>query len=129
MNNEKLKNLAQKILSMVPNAPPTFGSVMAILMIISIILTLIRVVQECRQSKLKLFRNKEEKCSFMMTELKTFSLERSWFTRRTIKKLLKKELTPTEYKIYGVPLMNAILECGSNLSTEETLTLMEAANV
>lgn len=129
MNNEKLKSLAQKILSMVPNAPETFGSVMAILMIISIILTLIRVVQECRQSKLKLFRNKEEKCSFIMTELKTFSLERSWFTRRTIKKLLKKELTPAEYKTYGVPLMNAILECGSNLSTEETLTLIEAANV
>jgi hypothetical protein len=25
--------------------------------------------------------------------------------------------------------MNAILECGSNLSTEETLILMEAVNV
>lgn len=129
MNNEKLKNLAQKVLSLVPNPPETFGSVMAILMIISIILTLIRVVQECRQSKLKLFRNRDDKCSFMMTELKTFSLERSWFTRRTIKKLLKKELSPAEYKEYGVSLMNAILECGSDLSTEETLILMEAANV
>lgn len=129
MDNEKLKNLAQKVLSLVPNPPATFGSVMAILMIISIILTLIRVVQECRQSKLKLFRNKEEKCSFMMTEIKTFSLERSWFTRRTIKKLLKKELSPLEYQEYGVFLMNAILECGVNLSTEETLILMEAAHV
>jgi hypothetical protein len=128
MNNEKLKNLAQKILSLVPNRPETFGSIMAILMIISIILTLVRVLQECNKSKLKLFHNKEEKCSFMMAELKTFSLERSWFTRRTIKKLLKKELTPEEYTTYGVSLMNAILECGQNLSLDDTLVLMEATH-
>ena len=129
MNNEKLKALAQKILSLVPNPPETFGSVIAILMIISIVFTLIRVLQECRQSKLKLFKTKDDRCAFMMTEIKEYSIKRSWFTKRTIKKLLKKELTPEEYKEYGVPLMNAILECGCNLSGEETLTLMEAANV
>jgi|688.fasta_scaffold308467_3 hypothetical protein len=129
MDNEKLKALAQKILSLVPNAPETFGSVIAILMIISIIITLVRVIQECRQSKLKLFKNKNDKYSFMMTEIKSSSIQKSWFTKRTIKKLLKKELTTEEYEKYGVSLMNAILECGSNLSTAETITLMEAAHV
>lgn len=129
MNNEKLKTLAQKILSLVPNSQETFGSVVAVLMVISIILTLVRVIQECRKTKLKLFNNKNDRYAFMMTEMQTLSIEKSWFTKRTIKKLLKKELTPEQYKEYSIPLMNAILECGSNLSVDETLTLMEAANV
>lgn len=129
MDSEKLKHIAQKILSLVPNAPSTFGSVIAILMIISIVLTLVRVIQECRHSKLKLFKNKEEKCAFMMTEIKELSIKKTWFTKRTIKKILKKELSPIDYQNYGVALMNAILECGTNLSTDETIALMEVSNV
>jgi hypothetical protein len=129
MDRQKLKIIAEKILSLVPNPPETFGSVIAILMIISIVLTLIRVLQECRKSKLQLFKNRSDQYAFMMTEIKEFSIKRSWFTKRTIKRLLKKELTPAEYKTYGVLLMNAILEYGSKLSEEETATLMEAANV
>lgn len=127
--NSKLKIIAEKILASIPNAPETFGSVIAILMIISVILTLIRIIQECRKSKLKSFLNKDDRYSFMAGEIKDLSLNRTWFTRRTIKKLLKKELPKESYHQYGTLLMNALLDYGSNLSQEETLALMEATNV
>lgn len=127
--NDKLKALSQKVLYSVPNAPEKFGSVMAILMIISIILTLIRIIQQCNKSKLKLFGNQRDMCAFFNAEIKDLSLSRGWFTKRTIKKLLKKELSSEDYNRYGVSIMNAILECGTKLTEEETFTLVEAANV
>ena len=130
MNEDgKLKAVVQKILNLVPNAPEKFGSVIAVLMMISIVLTLIRIIQQCHKNRLKLFKNNKDKCEFYNAEIKDLSLSRSWFTKRTIKKLLKKELSEEDYDHYGVSLMNAILECGTNLTEEETFTLVEAANV
>lgn len=127
--NEKIKRLAQKVLSMVPNAPEKFGNIIAILMVISIMLTLIRIIQQCRKSRIKMCGSEKEKCSLYHAEIKDISLTRGWFAKRTIKRLLKKELTPEDYATYGVSIMNAILECGTKLTEDETLTLMEAANV
>jgi hypothetical protein len=129
MDRQRLKLIAEKILSQVPNPPESFGSVIAVLMIISIVLTLIRVIQECRKANLQSFGDTNDRCIYMTSEINNLSFKRTWFTKRTIKKLLKKELSSQEYKEYGIPLMNAILLCGSTLSNEETLTLMEAANV
>ena len=127
--NEKLKRLAQKILNTVPDAPEKFGNIIAILMVISIVLTLVRIIQQCRKSRLKMCGSEKEKCEFYTAEIKDISLTRGWFTKRTIKKLLKKELSPEDYNKYGVSIMNAILECGTKITEEETFTLVEAANV
>lgn len=128
-SNEPLKRIAEKVLDKVPNKDPEkFGSVMAILMIISIILTVIRVIQECNKNKIKLF-NRRQKNEFFGQEIKNLSLNRRWFTKMTVKKVVRKELSPELYKDYGLELMNAILDTGENLTEDEIKTLVEAANV
>jgi len=129
MDRQKLKLIAEKILSMIPNPPESFGSVIAVLMIISVILTLVRIIQECRKSKLQNFGTTQDLCTYMTSEINDLSFEKTWFTKRTVKKLLKKELSEDDYRKYGIPLMNAILTYGTIITTEETLTLMEATNV
>ena len=129
MNNEKLKQIAEKVIAKVPtNDPEKFGSVVAILMIISIILTVIRVLQECNKSKL-LNLGKRQKYAYFATEMKNTAIRRSWFTKMTIKKAIRRELNREDYKEYGVALMNAILDTGENLTDDEYITLMEAVNV
>lgn len=129
MNNEKLKKIAEKILSKVPNEEPEkFGCVILILTIISITLTLIRVIQECQKSKIKLF-NRRQKYEFFGAEIKSLSLKKSWFTKMTVKKILKKELSKEDYKQYGFYLCNSILDTGANLTEDEIITLVEASNV
>ena len=127
--NEPLKNIAEKVLDRIPDKDPEkFGSVIAILMVISIILTVIRVIQECNKKKIQLF-NRRQKTEFYGQEIKNLSLRRSWFTRMTVKKVIRKELSPENYKAYGVALMNAILDTGETLTEDEIKTLVEAANV
>jgi hypothetical protein len=46
-----------------------------------------------------------------------------------IKKLIRKELTSENYRLYNKALLEAILDTGETLTEEETFTLMEAANV
>ena len=127
--NEPLKNIAEKVLDRIPDKDPEkFGSVIAILMVISIILTVIRVIQECNKKKIQLF-NRKQNTEFYGQEIKNLSLRRSWFTRMTVKKVIRKELSAENYKIYGVQLMNAILDTGETLTEDEIKTLVEAANV
>jgi hypothetical protein len=131
MNNEDLKNIAQKVIDKIPNKdqdPEKFGSVIAILMVISIILTVVRVIQECEKSKIKLF-NRQQKYTYFGEQIRTLTMKRSWFTRMTIKKTIRRELSREDYKEYGGYLMNAILDTGENLTEHEIKTLVEATNV
>ena len=130
MNNQKLKNIAEKILKKA-NIPQdeTFGSVIAILMVISIILTLVRVLQECNKNKLSSDYTAEDKRELYGSEIKRYSIRRGWFTKMRIKKLLRKELNKEQYEKYSIPLMAAILDTGENLDNEEVSCLLEAANV
>lgn len=131
MNNESLKKIAEKVLSKVEVSDTDkdrFGSVIIILSIISIILTLVRVIQECNKSKIKLF-NRTEKYKYFGDQIEEITIRKSWFTRMTVKKIIRKEFSPEDYKKYGVPLMNAILDTGAKLTDDEIKTLVEAANV
>jgi hypothetical protein len=130
MNNQKLKNIAEKILKKA-NIPQdeTFGSVIAILMVISIILALVRVLQECNKNKLSSDYTAEDKRELYGSEIKRYSIRRGWFTKMRIKKLLRKELNKEQYEKYSIPLMAAILDTGENLDNEEVSCLLEAANV
>lgn len=130
MNDQKLKNIASKVLSKA-NIPEDqkFGSVIAILMIISIILTLVRVLQECNKNKLTDSCSAQDKYSLYGSEIKDYSLRRGWFTKMRIKKVLRKELTKEDYTKYSFQLLNAILDSGSNITDDEIITLVENANV
>jgi hypothetical protein len=131
MNNESLKEIADKVLSKVSVEEADkerFGSVIIILAVISIILTLVRVIQECEKNKIKLF-NKKDKYEYFFKQTKDISVRRSWFTKMTIKKILRKELDRSDYRQYGSSITNAILDVGENLNETEIQTLVEAANV
>jgi hypothetical protein len=130
MNDTALKNIAKKILKQA-NIPENemFGSVIAILMIISIILTLVRVLQECNKNKLSGNYTEEDKRNLYASEIKEYSIRRGWFTKMRIKKLLRRELNKEQYEKHSIPLMVAILDTGEKLHNEEVSCLLEAANV
>ena len=131
MNNEsqKLKAIAEKVLSKAKlDKSENFGSIIAILMVISIILTVVRVLQECNKNKTSELC-KEDKYAIYGQEMRLFSSRRGWFTKMRIKKVIRKELNREDYIKYSIPLVEAILDTGESLTDDEVITLVEAANV
>lgn len=128
--NEKLKNLAEKIrkLANIPEQE-NFGSVIAILMIISITLTLIRVLQECNKNKLIQDVSLKNKCNLYGQEIKEYSLRRGWFTKMRIKRVMRDKMSKEQYVKYSIPLLNALLDSGETLTEDEVITLVENSNV
>jgi len=128
-NNKKLNKIAEKILNQV-NIDPNqkFGSIIAILMIISIILTVTRVLQECNKNKTKNMTSQDKTNTYVET-IKDLSFKRGWFTRLRIKRIIRKELSSEDYNKYGIKLTEAILDIGESVTDDEVTTLMEAANV
>lgn len=126
---KKLEAIANKVISGMPSkSDENFGFVITILMIISIVLTLVRVIQECNKSKTGSFTQRE-KYAFFGEQTKSLSIKRSWFTKMTVKKIIRKELSREAYKSYGYDLMNSILNTGENLTEDEVKTLVETSNV
>lgn len=127
--NQDLKNIANRVIDKIPNKDPEkFGSVIIILTVISIILTLIRIWQGCNKSKLDAL-SKNQRHDYFGQDVKNISIKKTWYTKMVVKKAIRKELSKEEYKEYGVPLMNAIFQTGTNLTQNEINTLVEAANV
>jgi len=128
-NSDKLKEIAQKVLVRAGlESEEKFGSVLAILMIISLILTSIRILQECNKNKTKNM-SFDEKCATYGETIKTFSNQRGWFTRMRIKRLLKREMNTEDYEKYGLKLLESVLDIGENLTEDEVKTLVENSNV
>ena len=129
-NDKKLEAIATKILNKA-NIDPNqkFGSVIAILMMISIVLTLVRVLQECNKNKLSTNCSSSDKYELYGQEIKEYSIRRGWFTKMRIKKILRRELNKEQYEKYSLALVNALLDTGENLNNQEVLCLVEAANV
>lgn len=128
--NNKLNTIAENIRqkSDIPSEEK-FGSVIAILMIISIVLTLVRVLQECNKTKLSNSTTQSDKYALYGDEMKSYSIKRGWFTKLRIKKIIRKQMSKDQYAKYGVSLLNAILNKGENLKEDEVITLVEASNV
>lgn len=129
MYNEKLSDIAEKV-RQTSNIPEDeeFGSVIAVIMIIGIILSLIRVIQECNKTKSQGMTS-ADKYNFYGTEIRHYSTKRGWFTKLRIKKLLRQRMSRDQYSKYSIPLLNALLTTGENLTDEQIVTLVENANV
>lgn len=127
--NENLQNIAEKVLkqSNVPN-DQKFGSVIAILMMISIILTTIRVLQECNKKKTENMTCKE-KSNIYAENIRSYSKKRGWFTRLRIKRIIRNQLTKEDFNTYGIKFTESLLDVGENITDDDALTLVEAANV
>jgi len=125
-NQEKLKEIASRILEKANYQSDDnvetdeYGSVIAIIMVISTMLTLIRIIQECNRNKDKMF---------YASRVRDFSIRRGWFTKMKIKRVLRRELTPEDYKKNAASLVNAILDEAATIKEEDLITLLESANV
>ena len=128
-DNAELKNIAHKVLKQ-SNIPDDqqFGSIIAILMMISIILTVIRVLQECNKTK-TVNMTQKDKSSVYGENIRSFSKKRGWFTRMRIKRIIKKQLGYEDFNKYGIKLTESLLDIGENLTDDEVYSLVEASNV
>lgn len=131
MDNEKLKNIAIKILekSKIQKDDNYGFAIVTILMMVSIILTCIRILQECNKNKLTAQSTAEDKYTLYGEQLKTFSERRGWFTKMRIKKILRREMKTEDYEKYSFSILSALLDAGETLTKDEIITLVEAANV
>jgi hypothetical protein len=128
-----LEKIAKRVLDKVnvdTGSDPNVGFVdpLTIIIVIGVILSLIRVIQECRQNKLSGMNN-ESKADLIQSEIKTFVLKQSWINQLRMNRVIKRKLTKEQYKKYGKELKQALLAVGSDLSNEEVMTLVGAANV
>jgi hypothetical protein len=130
MKNDNVKKVASRVLQKagVPEEE-NFGSVIAILMMISIILTLVRVLQECNKTKLTEEYTAQDKYNLYGAEIKDYSIRRGMFTKMRIKRVLRRELPKEQYEKYGLQLLNSILDTGADLNEDEVVSLVEASNV
>lgn len=130
-NDEKLKNIAIKILekSNVSKDGQYGFAIVTILMIISIVLTCVRILQECNKNKLVGDYTVEDKCALYGSKIQDYSQNRGWFTKMRIKKILRREMNKEDYNKYSLSILNALLDTGETLTKDEVQTLVEAANV
>jgi len=130
MNDNKVKTVAERVMKQAKIPPEeNFGSVIAILMIISIILTVIRVLQECNKNKLSSDCSAQDKCNLYGSEIKSYSTKRGWFTKLRIKKIMRQKMSRDQYAQYSLQLLNSLLDNGENLKDDEVMALVEASNV
>ena len=127
--NVELEKIANKVIKKI-NVPPQdqYQSVILVVMIISVILSLIRVMQECDNKELKLLLNKKDQAQVMQQSVKNICIKRNLLNQWRLKKIIKQKLSPEDYKNLGDQLKKAIMDVGVDLTDDESLTLMEAAN-
>lgn len=129
LKNKKLKTIVAKVLRQAGlENDEQFGSIITILMMISIIVTVIRVIQECNKEELTKLSN-SDKYSLFEKQIKSYSSRRGWFTKMRLRKILRHKLSPEAYKKYQDQLVQGILKAGEDLNREEIITLMEESNV
>lgn len=130
-NKAKLKIIALKILekSSLPKNDKYSFDPLTILMIISIILTCIRILQECNKNKLAKDCTAQEKYSLYGEQIKEYSLRRGWFTKMRIKKILRREMKPDDYNKYSLSIVNSLLDNGEALTDDEIQALLDTANI
>lgn len=131
IQDDKLKQIAIKILekSNVPKEGEYGFAVVTILMIISVILTCIRILQECNKNKLSSESTSQDKYTLYGEEIKSYSERKGWFTKMRIKKILRREMNREDYNKYSLSILTALLNTGEVLTDDEIITLVEAANV
>jgi len=128
----KLEAIAMKVMDKMDlsksNKEDKYGNIIIVIMIIGVILTLVRIIQECNSSKFSIF-NRDQKAKFVHEQVKSMCISRTLLNKWRLKKIIKEKLSPEDYKLYGSQLRDAILDTGVDLTEDESFTLVEAANV
>jgi hypothetical protein len=118
--NEKFEKIALDILGTQELPKEKFGSVIMIIMMIAILVNCIRVIQECNKNK-----EDEDQLSMYKKHIKEICEYRGWFPKMKLRKMIRQELKPEDYRTYGRPLVRAIFDKGARITDDEVLTLME----
>ena len=105
-----------------------YGNIVVVLMIIGIVLALIQIIQKCNDKKL-LPLDVKTKTKLMYGEIQKICISRSLLNTWRLRNIIKQKLNSEDYEAYGKQLRNAIMDTGSELTEDETFTLVEAANV
>jgi hypothetical protein len=128
-NEKQLETIAKDVLKKA-NIPEdqNFGSIIAILMMISIILTVIRVLQECNKNKTSNMTT-QEIGGLYGEEIRSYSRKRGWFTRLRVKRIMRQKLSKDDYHKYAIKLTEILLDKGETITDDEALILLEASNV
>lgn len=127
MNNTEIEKVAQRALNKIQPKEGEYTFVITVLMIISIILTCIRIIQECNKSKTDTF-GCEAKNAYDAGQLRSILTKRSWFSKMKLKKIIRQELGKDLNKEYGSQVLESLLSTGDELKDEELYSLVEATN-
>ena len=133
-NNEKLEQIAIKVMNKMNIDNSDQGlykknsqSIILILMIIGIVLSLVRIIQECNKKKLLgLSRDKQSK--IMQQSIGDICIKKNMLNQWRLNRIIKQKLSPADYKAYGSELKKSIMETGPELTEEEIITLVEESS-
>lgn len=125
----RLEAIALKVMDKMDlsNKSDKYGNIIVVIMIIGIILTLVRIIQECNNG-FTVFNN-EQKTRYMQEQIKTICISRNFLNNWRLRRIIKNKLSAEDYKQYGDSLRKAILDTGVDITENESCALVEAANV
>ena len=133
-NNEKLEQIAIKVMNKMSLDhsddklyKQNSQSIILILMIIGIVLSLIRVIQECNKKKL-VGLNRRNQAEVMQKAVGDICIKRNMVNQWRLNRIIKQKLSPEDYKTYGAELKKSIMETGPELTEEEIITLVEESS-
>lgn len=122
------KNIQKKMLSEIKEKD-TYGiDPITIILIISVIVNIIRVIQECNKKEISKMES-SEKVDLLSTDVKFRSTHSSFLTRWRLRSIIKSHLDKKQYRVYGEPMIKALLEAGKNITTKQIIAIMEHDNV
>jgi cell division protein FtsL len=127
--NVEVEKIAKKVIkNMKLDKNKDYGiDPITIILVIGIILSLIRVIQECRANR-KLIKDKLKLAHTMQQDIENLVLKNSWLNRLKLKRIIKQNISKEQYKAYGHALQNSIMETGINLTEDEVCALMNEVN-
>lgn len=126
--NLALEKIGKKVLTKLPKTDDNHGiDPLTIIIVIGVLLSLIRVVQECKKKR-TLLKDKHDQATLLKKDIQDIILKDSWLNNLRLKRIIKQNITKDQYKIYGKDLQHSIMETGVNLTEDEVYTLMETAN-
>ncbi len=133
-NNEKLEQIAIKVMNKMNIDNNSQGlykknsqSIILILMIVGIILSLVRIIQECNKKKL-LGLNRDKQNKVMQQAIGDICIKKNMINQWRLNRIIKQKLSPEDYKTYGAELKKSIMETGPELTEEEITTLVEESS-
>lgn len=131
MNNEEesvkiCQNVAKRVLA---NNSGTYGNVILVITIVSVIVSLMKNLGYCYVRKPVLRMNEAQKQKFYAEKIHHMCSHGGVLVKGKIRSQLRKHLKKQQYTNCQYGLTESILEVGQNLSQEEVNALLEVSHV